>query len=82
MYSNAIIDWHRAFERGDANGTAVVSELAPEYVWTPSSRGVAKQWLVDNGYRLDADTGASFVASRGDLPRLPAPTQSLGGCFP
>ncbi len=47
-----------------------------------SSRGVAKQWLVDNGYRLDADTGASFVASRGDLPRLPAPTQSLGGCFP
>ena len=82
VYTPAVIDWHRAFERGEAGGQAVVSGLAPEYVWMRSSRAVAKQWLIDNGYRVDVDTGASFVASRGDLPRLTAPARSLGVCFP
>jgi hypothetical protein len=82
VYSNAVIDWHRAFERGEAHGTAIVSELAPEYVWMRSSRSAAKRWLVENGYRIDADTGVSFVASRRDLPPPMAPAQTLGACFP
>jgi hypothetical protein len=82
VYSNAVINWHLAFERGDAEAAEVVAGLAPDYVWLRSGRTVTKQWLIENGYRVDADTGASFVASRGDLPRLTIPGRPLSACFP
>jgi hypothetical protein len=82
VYSDHVIEWHRAFERGDADGRKVVAELAPDYVWLRSSKAPARQWLADNGYRVEADTGTSFVAARSDLPRLAVPRQSLGACFP
>jgi hypothetical protein len=82
VYSNSVINWHRAFELGDEEAANVVAALSPDYVWLRSGRTRARQWLLENGYRVDADTGASFVASRGDLPRLATPAQPLDACFP
>ena len=82
VYSDSVVQWHRAFERGDEEGQKVFAELAPEYVWLPASKARAKQWLLENGYRIEGDTGESFVASRRDAPRLAAPRALMSACFP
>ena len=82
IYSNDVIQWHQAFDRGDPEAFARFSATAPEFVWLRSSNTAARAWLVAHGYRIDKQTDASFVAVRDDLPALDAPTQSLPACFP
>ena len=81
VYSDRVINWHRAFERGDDDGNAVVAALGPDYVWLRSRSRHAQQWLVEHGYRVDADTGSSFVAARADLAPLTG-GPPLDACFP
>lgn len=82
VYSDSVVQWHRAFERGEPTAQKIVAELAPDYVWLRSSRTAAKHWLVANGYRLDADTDASFLAVRHDLPAATPAAQPMAACFP
>ena len=57
-------------------------EIAPEFVWLPSSRTAIRALLERNGYRVDVDTGTSFIAVRADLPRLATSSPALPDCFP
>jgi FtsH-binding integral membrane protein len=82
IYSDDVIQWHRAFDRGDPGAFARFSAIAPEFVWLRSSNITARAWLVTHGYRIDKQTNASFVAVRVDLPALDASTQSRPVCFP
>jgi hypothetical protein len=82
IYSGDVIEWHRAFERGDGAAQARFAATAPEYVWLRLSSTAARAWLVTHRYRIDQQTDASFVAVRDDLLALDAPSQSLPACFP
>ena len=82
VYSDAMLETHRAFERGDPEAAAVFSSLAPEFVWLPSADAAARTWLANNGYRIDADTSRSFIAVRKDLPILPSSRAQRPACFP
>ena len=85
VYSDQRLDEHAAVIAGSAEGLAVLSRWRAEYVWLPSTSVVTKNWLSQNGYRIDAETDRSFVAVRADLPELPF-AASAGGlepsCFP
>ena len=82
VYSDAVIAWHRDAERGDPDAIARVIALRVEYVWLRASLTAMRDALVAAGYRVDVETGASFVAVRGDLPILPGNASPLPACFP
>ena len=82
VYSESVLRMHRDFEQGDPAATAAFTSLSPAYVWLPSTSQAARHWLENNAYRIDVDTGKSFVAVRSDLPRLPKSTGALSACFP
>lgn len=82
VYSDSVVQWHRAFERGEPDAQRIVAELAPDYVWLRSSRTVARQWLLANGYRIDAESEAAFVAVRHDRDQLMPPLERGSACFP
>jgi hypothetical protein len=82
VYSDATITLQNAALDGRADGLAYLGRLRPEFVWAPSATGAAlRNWLTASGYRLDIDTGRSFVATRLDLPRLAGGTPK-SSCFP
>jgi hypothetical protein len=82
VYSDDVVQWHRAFERGDTEARARFEAVMPEYVWLRSDRTAARQWLTTHGYRLDVNTPASFIGVRSDLPELPSAAAPLPACFP
>jgi len=82
VYSDSVLEWHLAFERGEPGAQAIVARLAPDYVWLPAHHEEAKAWLQQNGYRLEFDGDASFVAVRQDRPGLAVSPQPLPACFP
>ncbi len=82
VYSNDIIDWHRAFDLGEPWAQARFSRASPEYVWLRNDQTTVRDWLAANGYRIDARTGLSFVAARRDLPPLRGPAAMMPACFP
>ena len=82
VYSDAVIAWHRNVESGDEAAIARLVRLGPEYVWLRSKLSPTRRALVTRGYRVDVDTGASFIAVRADLPVLPASASPLPACFP
>jgi hypothetical protein len=82
VYSEDVLRMHRDFEKSDPSATAAFLSLSPGYVWLPSTSQTARHWLENNAYRIDADTGKSFVAVRNDLARLPRSTGLLSACFP
>jgi hypothetical protein len=82
VYSNDIIQWHRAFEVGEPAAQARFSQVRPEYVWLRSDRTKARDWLEANGYRVEALTTLSFVAVRRDLAPLKKPAAMMPACFP
>jgi hypothetical protein len=82
IYSDAVVQLHRRFERGDPGAEAQVRQLAPDYVWLPGSRTTTKAWLAANGYRLDVDTALSFIATRKDLSELRPAAEPMPSCFP
>ena len=82
VYSDAVIALHRDAERGEPSAIARLTALRVEYFWLPSSLTAMRAGLVAAGYRIDVDTGSSFVAVRGDLPVLAGDAAPLPACFP
>jgi hypothetical protein len=84
VYSEQRIAENKAIVNGTAEGLNTLAAWRPEYVWLPATSVAAKNWLAGNGYRLDTETGRSFVAVRDDVPRL-VPAGAFAGnrpCFP
>jgi hypothetical protein len=83
VYSDRRLADHDAILNGRFAGLQRLAEWRPEYVWLPDLSRTTAQWLLEHGYRIDVDTDRSFVAVRGDLPRLPAPAAAAPEpCFP
>jgi len=82
VYSDDVIQWHRAFDVGAPWARARFLAAKPEYVWLRSDRTATRDWLAANGYRIDASTQSSFVAVRNDLAPLEKPSNAMPGCFP
>ena len=82
VYSDDVVQWHREFDQGDPEAQRRFSQAMPEYVWLRSGSVAVRDWLIQNGYRVDVDTDRSFVAVRADLRRLPRGLASLPVCFP
>jgi hypothetical protein len=82
VYSDALLSAHQELERATPRGIAFLQQLNPEYVWMPSALAPLRDWLAAHGYRIDLQTGQSFVAVRADRPRLPAFSEPVTGCFP
>ena len=82
VYSDAILQLHRRFERGEPAALEEMRRRAPHYVWLPGSRGEVRNWLAAHGYRIDVSSDASFVAVRQDLPALSAAAYVSSTCFP
>jgi len=78
VYSERTIAVQTDVEYGRPDGIAFLDRERPEYIWLPVPRAASvKAWARDHGYRIDVETGRSFVATRSDLPRLsPGPTLS------
>jgi hypothetical protein len=82
VYSDSVIQWHRAFERGEPDAQNIVARLSPDYVWLRSSRPLAKQWLIERGYEVVVDNANAFVAKSPETARLSTPAEPMGTCFP
>jgi hypothetical protein len=88
IYSAARLAQHDAILAGSTAGLVALAEWRAEYVWLPATSRTTKEWLRDHGYRVDVETPQSFVAVRGDLPLLLAPTDDVQAeegharCFP
>ena len=85
IYSDQRIAEHDAIVDGTQTGFDTLAQWKPEYVWLPAASAATKRWLSAHGYRIELETSRSFVAVRGDLARLPAPSPSPGpraACFP
>ena len=82
VYSDAILQLHRRFERGEPAALEEMRRRAPHYVWLPGSRVEVRNWLAAHGYRIDVSSDASFVAVRQDLPALSAVAYVTSTCFP
>lgn len=82
IYSDAVIQLHRRFERGEPDAAAEILKIAPDYVWLPASKVKPKAWLAANGYRIDVDTKLSFIATRNALARRAPAPRPMSDCFP
>jgi hypothetical protein len=82
VYSDDLLEWTRAVERGDGAAIQRLKSIGTDYVWLPASRSAARSALEENGYRVDFQTDASFVAVRAGVPRLPSTATALPPCFP
>jgi hypothetical protein len=82
VYSERRLIEHDAIVFGRPEAAALLAAWQPEYAWLPSSSSLARQWLIDHGYRIDVATAAAFLAVRGDLPVLAGAVQPQTGCFP
>lgn len=81
VYSNDIIEWQRAFDRGEDWARSRFARTRPEYVWLRNDPAV-RDWLAGNGYRIDVRTALSFVAVRRDLPHVSGSAAPMPACFP
>ena len=84
VYSDRRLAEYQSILSGGREGLAALAVWRPEYVWLPTSSRVTREWLMSSGYRLDFDSGKSFIATRGTLPPLRQPSQSFPRqrCFP
>ena len=82
VYSDETIQTQIAIWTGQPEGLRYLDRVRPEYVWLKLPAGKTTQmWLRTNGYRIDVETPASFIARRDDLPPL-TPAPSMSACFP
>jgi hypothetical protein len=82
VYSDDLLEWTRSVERGDREAIRRLQSLGTEYVWLPASRAAARAALENEGYRIDVQTPASFIAVRRDLPVVTVRSRPLPPCFP
>ena len=69
-------------ESGDQRAVLRMLALRPHYIWLPIGRLPVLSGLIDRDYRVDLETGTSFIATRRDLPRVASRAAPLAGCFP
>ena len=82
VYSQRMLEIQAATARGLPAGLEFLNEARPEYVWLSTTAGApAAAWLKTNGYRMDVETGRSFVATRADLAPLTM-SAPKSRCFP
>jgi len=82
VYSDRVVETQSAAAHGLPDGLDYLQHIRPEYVWLSSTAGApAAAWLKANGYRMDVDTGQSFIATRSDLAPLTI-AAPLSRCFP
>jgi hypothetical protein len=82
VYSDRVVEIQSAAAHGLPDGLDYLQHTRPEYVWLSSTAGAqAAAWLKANGYRMDVDTGQSFIATRSDLAPLTI-AAPLSRCFP
>ncbi len=81
VYSDAVRELHRDFEAGREDARQTFLRMDPDVVWLPSRYSGIKEWLTTKGYRIDLDTGASFVAVKKDRPPLSRDRPALPHCF-
>jgi len=85
VYSAARLAEHDAIVFGRPAGLAALGDWRPDYAWLPVWSVAARDWLRENGYRIDFESKRSFVAVREDLPRLDTTAPPASGaprCFP
>lgn len=82
IYSSDVIEWHRAFDRGEDWARQRFARAKVDYVWLRNDPVSVPDWLAANGYRIDVRTPKAFIAVRRDLPHLSAPAAPLPSCFP
>jgi hypothetical protein len=84
VYSDARLAEHDAVVQGTADGLAALASWNAEYVWLPASSRATRDWLVDHGYRVEMETGRSFLAVRTELGVLPVDSapEPAARCFP
>ena len=81
VYSDGVLELHRAFARGDEAARSTFLAFAPDYVWLPAADTAVRDWLERNGYRIDGESAGAFVAVRGNHPSTSGAT-APGPCFP
>jgi hypothetical protein len=82
VYSDRVVEIQSAAAHGLPDGLDYLQHTRPDYVWLSSTAGApAAAWLKANGYRMDVDTGQSFIATRSDLAPLTI-AAPLSRCFP
>jgi hypothetical protein len=82
VYSDRVVEIQSAAAHGLPDGLDYLDHTRPEYVWLSSTAGApAAVWLRASGYRMDVDTGQSFIATRSDLAPLTI-AAPLSRCFP
>jgi hypothetical protein len=82
VYSDAALAKHAALEAATPAGIEYLRRLDPSYVWLPARFTALHDWLAAHGYRIDLQTGMSFVAVRADLPVLHQFAGRINECFP
>jgi hypothetical protein len=83
VYSDERLAQHDAILAGSVLGFETLAAWNPEYVWLPATATRTREWLASHHYRIDVETPQSFIAVRGDLPRLAAPPAApTPPCFP
>jgi hypothetical protein len=82
VYSDDLGAWNRAAENGEQRAVLRMLALRPHYIWLPLGRLPVLSGLIDRDYRVDLETGTSFIATRRDLPRVASRMAPLPGCFP
>ncbi len=66
VYAPSWIEAQAWIVPGRADTLAFLARQRPEYVWLPSEATTPRRWLRDHAYRIDIDTGRSFIARRAD----------------
>lgn len=86
VYSDQTLAEYDDLILGEPAGLEALDRWQADYAWLPSDAEAAREWFIVNGYRIEFDSGQSFVAVRGDLPSLPTPAGTPGtssaACFP
>lgn len=81
VYSERTLKLQDAVADGRPEGVEYLLRERPEYVWLRRSAEPVRAALSGHDYRIDVETERSFIAVRGDRPRLSV-SLPMSSCFP
>jgi hypothetical protein len=83
VYSDDVLEWHRAVERAEPAALERMTAAAPDYVWLPAKHSATRDYLEQHGYRVTVATDQSYVAMRaGSEGVVPVARPAFSACFP